>query len=52
MNAKMTGPDIYTQCAGARWKAYAALIRAGNCGRSADSRMEPLHPAEVERSNR
>ena len=24
----------------------------GNCGRSADSRMEPLHPAEVERSNR
>jgi len=50
MNAKMTGPDICVDSA--RWKAYAALIRAGNCGRSADSRMEPLHPAEVERSNR
>jgi len=52
MNAKMTEPDVYTQCVGARWKAYAALIRTGNCGRSAGSGMQPLHPADVERRSR
>lgn len=53
MNAKMTAPDGYTQRAGARvLEGIPSAHPNGNCGRSADSRMEPLHPAEVERSNR